>query len=469
MMPGIFGNICRGWDEGRLFPRHTGLCHVPESRRGGGLRSRSASCLTKKNYLSRTHILSTLSRVRATPCRTLATLTSLSSLTALKSMKSTTENKKLPIWQLCYHCCWYVICHSHNLRCHQWWQVCQIDHRFFSVTYFTAFYDWAICIRNFPLHCKSYFYMVCSFVYLFFAAWTILQDLINYTVIMNRETALRLYFALGFQYKEILIMLEKINNYSISMRTLKRKLRHLNLKRRDNYSDLIEVCLFLQDQVLGSGSMLGYKTMHLKCLHNGYTVTQETVRLLLHVIDPDGVSRRKRRRLTRRVYLNMGPNFTWHIDSYDKLKPYGICINGAIDGFSRYVLWLEAWHTNSDPRLIAGYFMNSVRSLQGCPTRMRADPGTENGHVRDMLKFLRTAHGDRYADNCYIEGSSHHNQRIEMWWGILRRQCIQYWMDYFGIMKDMGIYTGNILDKALLQFCFMKLVQVRNGCFREQM
>ena len=30
----------------------------------------------------------------------------------------------------------------------------------------------------------------------------------------------------------------------------------------------------------------------------------------------------------------------WHIDGYDKLKPYGFCVHGAIDGFSRRIMWI---------------------------------------------------------------------------------------------------------------------------------
>ena len=28
------------------------------------------------------------------------------------------------------------------------------------------------------------------------------------------------------------------------------------------------------------------------------------------------------------------PNFLWHCDGYDKLKPFGIAIHGCIDGYS---------------------------------------------------------------------------------------------------------------------------------------
>lgn len=100
--------------------------------------------------------------------------------------------------------------------------------------------------------------------------------------------------------------------------------------------------------------------MHLKCLQEGFVVRQETVRVLLKILDPNGVNLRKRRRLRRRQYFNKGPNYLWHIDSYDKLKPYGIAISGCIDGFSRHIMWLNAGKTASDPRVIAGYFISTV-------------------------------------------------------------------------------------------------------------
>lgn len=58
-----------------------------------------------------------------------------------------------------------------------------------------------------------------------------------------------------------------------------------------------------------------------------------------------------------------GPNYIWHLDGYDKLKPYGIAIHGAIDGYSRRMLWLEAGPTNQDPSRVAKYFVDSVKQL----------------------------------------------------------------------------------------------------------
>lgn len=60
---------------------------------------------------------------------------------------------------------------------------------------------------------------------------------------------------------------------------------------------------------------------------------RETVRLLLRVMDPDGVRSRRRGQLCRRVYRNSGPNFLIHVDGYDKIKRFGFAIHGAIDGY----------------------------------------------------------------------------------------------------------------------------------------
>ncbi len=55
-------------------------------------------------------------------------------------------------------------------------------------------------------------------------------------------------------------------------------------------------------------------------------------------IDPEGVILRRHRVMRRRTYISQGPNFMIHIDGYDKLKPYGFPIHGAMDGFSRTIM-----------------------------------------------------------------------------------------------------------------------------------
>ena len=67
-------------------------------------------------------------------------------------------------------------------------------------------------------------------------------------------------------------------------------------------------------------------------------ISRETVRQALKILDPAGVEARSRHCLRRRIYTCKKPNYIWHIDGYDKLKPYGFCIHGAIDGYTRRIL-----------------------------------------------------------------------------------------------------------------------------------
>lgn len=113
--------------------------------------------------------------------------------------------------------------------------------------------------------------------------------------------------------------------------------------------------LFIYTQLRGSGCMHGYRWMHQKCLKEGMTVPRNVVYSLMQILDPKGIEIRKKGRLRRRQYFTKGPNYLWRVDAYDKLKPYGLCISGCIDGFSRHIMWLNVYHTSSNPRVIARY------------------------------------------------------------------------------------------------------------------
>lgn len=98
-----------------------------------------------------------------------------------------------------------------------------------------------------------------------------------------------------------------------------------------------------------------YIALQRKCLYNGLVVTKKSFRVLLNILDPEGVAAQSKRRLVRRRYRSNGSNETWHIDGYDKLKPFGVAISGCIDGFSRSIIWLEAYHTSNTRIICACY------------------------------------------------------------------------------------------------------------------
>lgn len=39
-----------------------------------------------------------------------------------------------------------------------------------------------------------------------------------------------------------------------------------------------------------------------------------------------------------------GPNYVWHADGYDKLKPFGLAIHGCIDGYVQSVYHLVKFY-----------------------------------------------------------------------------------------------------------------------------
>lgn len=128
---------------------------------------------------------------------------------------------------------------------------------------------------------------------------------------MDTDTLIHFYFALGLTYNDIVSCLALQHQVLLSIRTLKRRLAAMNLYRRKNKSSLISFSAFLSKLIVKDGMQSGYRWMHQRCLLAGYRVSRETVAGLLSIL----------------------PNYLWRVDSYDKLKNYGICIIGCIENY----------------------------------------------------------------------------------------------------------------------------------------
>jgi hypothetical protein len=151
----------------------------------------------------------------------------------------------------------------------------------------------------------------------------------------------------------------------------------------------------------------------------------------------------------------------WHIDGYDKLKPFGFCIHGGIDGYSRRILWLEVASSNNDPEIVGSYFIDYVNVIGGTARIIRANMGTENVNVEGMQRFFRRSSQDGFAgDKSFMYGRSASNQRIEAWWGQLRKGCTDWWIRYFKDIRDQSLYNDDdIIQRECLKFCFMDILQ----------
>ena len=138
-----------------------------------------------------------------------------------------------------------------------------------------------------------------------------------------------------------MVFISKYHGISMCLQTLKNRFQQLGLCRKDMDFNEEVIRTQIQSEIDGPGCMGGYRTMWHTLRSEGYMVPKGKVEHLLKELDLEGCKLlRRAQRLRRRAYVNQGPNFCWHIDGYDKLKPFGFPIHGCIDGYSRKI---EGW------------------------------------------------------------------------------------------------------------------------------
>ena len=96
-----------------------------------------------------------------------------------------------------------------------------------------------------------------------------------------------------------------------------------------------------------------------------------------------------KRRLRRRQYHSKGPDFLWHIDSYDKLKQYGLYAStDLLTGFREKSYGLMCTKPAVTPVSLQDTISKQCPNRGVCPAFMRGDNVTENGIVAQMQEFL---------------------------------------------------------------------------------
>lgn len=279
----------------------------------------------------------------------------------------------------------------------------------------------------------------------------------------EEEELIKSYFIQGYTNTEILEYL-RLHNIDISLSTLKRRLSSMQLRRRQLPGipeNRREVKAAIEEELGGSGRFIGYRKMWWRLKQKGLVVRRETVREMLVELDPIGVETRREKKLRRRVYSGNGPNFIWHIDGHDKLKPYGFSIHGCIDGFSRRLIWLEVGPTNKKPEVIAKYYLDAIKQVGGVPRKVRSDDGTENCMIEAIHTFLRTNNNDEDAGlSSFLIGSSTSNQRIEAYWSHLVREGPGWWQNFFKDLRDLGLFNdADPVQVDCIRFCFMRVLR----------
>ena len=137
-------------------------------------------------------------------------------------------------------------------------------------------------------------------------------------------------------------------------------------------------------------------------------------------------------------------------------------VHGAIDGYSRLVLYLKC-ASNNRSTTVYECFLNAVQNF-GLPSRVRSDEGTENVLVATYMLEKRGS-----ERNSMLTGSSTHNQRIERLWRDMHSSVTILYMYYkmFYFLEEQSlldpldeltlwalhyVYIPRI-NRSLTQFC----------------
>ena len=106
--------------------------------------------------------------------------------------------------------------------------------------------------------------------------------------------------------------------------------------------------------------------------------------------------------------------------------------------------------------MIAGFYLEAVEELGGCPVILRTDTGTENTVIAVVQSYLRCEHAGAKA---HVYGSSHSNLLIECWWSSFRKSRSNWWMNFFKDLDRGELSTSNVLQMDCLWFSFSPLIQ----------
>ena len=193
----------------------------------------------------------------------------------------------------------------------------------------------------------------------------------------------------------------------------------------------------------------------------GVKVQRYRLRESLQRVDKEGLQRRKRGRLHRRVYNVQGANHLWHLDTNHKLVRWYFIVIGAIDGFSRLPVVLECKADNKAATVL-DCFKKGVAEF-GLPSRVRTDKGLENVKVADYMIEKRGANR-----GSIITGKSTHNQRVERLWKDVFTGVLGLYYEPFYHMESCSILDpSNEVHIAVLHHVYLQHINRHLDVWRE--
>src|SRR6266566_4553639 len=180
--------------------------------------------------------------------------------------------------------------------------------------------------------------------------------------------------------------------------------------------------------------------MHIIARHTLWSVYKEYHLDSVH-------TRRDRLQQRRGGWTCPGPNYSWSIDGYRKLAPYGFEIYAGIDAYSRFIPWFYVGVCSGTAWNVFAQYINVVANGGYLPLLLSADRGSETPLVAGAHYYLSAAVRDGpspvqrqrpsnpleqdgtglHFKDCFVYCKSLRNIKIESWWDKMNRGRAIVW------------------------------------------
>ena len=196
-------------------------------------------------------------------------------------------------------------------------------------------------------------------------------------------------------------------------------------------------------------------------------VPRHLVLSVLHDVDPERVEEKalKVKARKKKPFVSGGADCVLSLDGHDKLMgfhswTFPVAIYGALDTFSRKLLYIFVWESNSDPNIVGQRYIKPLYESERMPVYIRIDRGTETGKHATVHAFLINKQRPEADGTDFVLYGPSTTNKIERWWRELHERMEKVFKLQLLDLLNRKVYDPHTLvDRKLLAFVFIPVIQ----------
>ncbi|KZT31989.1 hypothetical protein SISSUDRAFT_1067287 [Sistotremastrum suecicum HHB10207 ss-3] len=178
-------------------------------------------------------------------------------------------------------------------------------------------------------------------------------------------------------------------------------------------------------------------------------VSEKTISTHNRIYEPAAVAARRKHAYIRHAYETPAVGECWSFDQHDKWLRFRVHLHVGLDVYSGKVLWIKAWWTTSNPRIVCSWYLDVIAELGYMPLFTQSDRGTENNGIANAQNLLRHQLMPGLGESLQHRWrGKNRNIKPEILWRILRRG----WSKGFETILEQG-FTRELYDTSLMWNC----------------